>query len=98
MENTNVFVSEKRKSLYSTLVRTIITNEMENQVFEFSDTLQDMLQNKLDSILKFETKVTNVKNIEHETFGQVYFKNEEGVAMVVDFTIAQNNLIPETML
>ena len=79
------------KSKNGKLIEEIITNYVNENIFEPNTEFKESLQEKLNSILKFATKVNNIENKNGFTISNVQFENENGVASVMDFTITYNN-------
>jgi hypothetical protein len=75
------------------LIEEIITNYVNENIFEPTTEFKESLQDNLSSILKFETKVNDIESKNGFVFGTVNFINEDGVNSVMDFTITSNNEI-----
>ena len=60
-------------------------------MFELNTEFKELLQENLNSKLKFATKVMNIENKNGFTIGNIQFENENGVANVMDFTITYKN-------
>ena len=65
-----------------TLIKEIIENTIEKNIFEFTSEFKKILQNELDTQLPFETLVSIELN-----GGQVQFKNENNNDSTIEFTI-----------
>ena len=65
-----------------TLIKEIIENTIEKNIFEFTSEFKKILQNELDTQLPFETLVS----IELSG-GQVQFKDENNNDSTIEFTI-----------
>ena len=65
-----------------TLIKEIIENTIEKNIFEFTSEFKKILQNELDTQLPFETLVSIELND-----GQVQFKNENNNDSTIEFTI-----------
>ena len=77
----------ENKSNRGTLIKEIIENTIEKNIFEFTSEFKKILQNELDTQLPFETLVSIELN-----GGQVQFKNENNNNSAIEFTIiAKNN-------
>jgi hypothetical protein len=81
------------KSKNGKLIEEIITNYVNENIFEPTTEFKESLQDNLSSILKFETKVNDIESKNEFVFGTVNFVNEDGVNSVMDFTITRNNEI-----
>ena len=81
------------KSKNGKLIEEIITNYVNENIFEPTTEFKESLQDNLSSILKFETKVNDIESKNGFVFGTVNFINEDGVNSVMDFTITSNNEI-----
>ena len=78
----------ENKSNRGTLIKEIIENTIEKNIFEFTSEFKKILQNELDTQLPFETLVSDIKS----NGGQVQFKNENNNNSAIEFTIiAKNN-------
>jgi hypothetical protein len=78
---------EKEKSYRGMLVEVIVKSFITDYHFGLNDGLKEILQEKLDLNLKFDTKVSEIENKNEHTFGGISFKDENGVGRVIDFTI-----------
>ena len=72
----------ENKSNRGTLIKEIIENIIEKNIFEFKSEFKKILQNELDTQLPFETLVSIELND-----GQVQFKNENNNDSTIEFTI-----------
>ena len=72
------------------LIEEIVNRYLKENVFKLTSEFKESLQENLNSLLKFETKVNDIKNENGITFGTVNYKNENGVDSVMDFTITYN--------
>ena len=78
----------ENKSNRGTLIKEIIENTIEKNIFEFTSEFKKILQNELDTQLPFETLVSDIES----NGGQVQFKNENNNNSAIEFTIiAKNN-------
>jgi hypothetical protein len=73
------------------LIEEIITNYVNENIFEPITKIKKSLQDNLDSILKFKTKVNDIKNKNGFIFGNINFINEDGFNSVMNFTITYND-------
>jgi hypothetical protein len=73
------------------LIEEIITNYVNENIFEPITKIKESLQDNLDSILKFKTKVNDIKNKNGFIFGNINFINEDGFNSVMNFTITYND-------
>ncbi len=81
----------KEKSHKGKLIEEVVTNYVNENIFELNTEFKELLQENLNSKLKFVTKVMNIENKNGFTIGNIQFENENGVAIVMDFTIISNN-------
>ena len=74
-----------RKILIEEVIKSTITENLFSTNIEF----RDLLQNNLDTYLAFETNtiVSEIKDINGFSVGQVYFKNENDQDVVIEYTI-----------
>ena len=79
------------KSNNGKLIEEVITNYVNENIFEPTTEFKESLQETLNSTLEFTTKVNNIENKNGFSIGNVQFENENGVNSVMDFTIAYNN-------
>jgi len=79
------------KSNNGKLIEEIITNYVNENIFESTTEFKESLQETLNSRLEFTTKVNNIENKNGFSIGNIQFENENGVNSVVDFTITYNN-------
>ena len=78
---------EKKQSNRGTLIKEIIENTIEKNIFEFTSEFKKALQNELDTQLPFETLVSDIES----NGGQVQFKNENNNNSAIEFTIVAKN-------
>ena len=69
------------------LIKGIINNITTENIFNTEVEFKENLQVELNKQLPFETLVSNVETKNGYNFGQVSFKNEDGIDSVIDFTI-----------
>ncbi len=81
------------KSKNGKLIEEIITNYVNENIFETTNEFKESLQENLNSILKFETKVNDIGSKNKFVFGTVNFINEDGVNSVMNFTIVNSGTI-----
>ena len=79
------------KSNNGKLIEEIITNYVNENIFESTTEFKESLQETLNSTLEFTTKVTNIENKNGFSIGNVQFENENGINSVIDFTIVHND-------
>ena len=80
---------ETVKTLRGFLIETIVNHITSNNLFEFTVNFKELLQEKLNMNLNFETNVSDlVEKNEFLTF-QISFKDENGVTRVSDITISR---------
>ena len=79
------------KSNNGKLIEEIITNYVNENIFESTTEFKESLQETLNSTLEFATKVNNIENKNGFSIGNVQFENENGVNSVMDFTIVYND-------
>ena len=68
-------------------IKNVIDNSVNNNTGSFVYHFKNILQEELNSKLNFETIVGDIKEDGNFRFGQVFFKNEDDMNSVVDFTI-----------
>lgn len=73
----------KNKSNRGTLIKEIIENTIEKNIFEFTSEFKKILQNELNTQLPFETLVSDIG----PSGGQVQFKDENNNDSTIEFTI-----------
>jgi len=83
---------ELDKNYRGLLVEVIIKSYIEENLFEFiGDNLQNGLQLKLDSNLKFKSIVSDIEtrngSRNGSTFGEIYIENEDESTLVKEFRI-----------
>ena len=84
------------KSKNGKLIEEIVTNYVNENIFEPTTEFKESLQDNLSSILKFETKVNDIESKNGFVFGTVNFIDEDGFNSVMDFTITYNDKTIET--
>jgi len=78
------------KSNNGKLIEEIITNYVNENIFEPTTEFKESLQETLNSTLEFATKVNNIENKNGFSIGNVEFENENGINSIIDFTIVYN--------
>lgn len=78
---------ENEKTYRGMLVEVIVKSYIKENLFESVEHLKEVLQERLNLNLKFETKVSDIENKNGNTFGQISFDDENGIVRVIDFTI-----------
>ena len=81
------------KSKNGKLIEEVVTNYVNKNTFEFTDGFKESLQDNLNSILNFETKVNDIESKNGFIFGTIDFTNESFFNSVINFTVTQNNEI-----
>ena len=89
---------KNEKSYRGMLVEVIVKSFIEENTFEPVDGLKEILQKRLNSNLRFETKVSEVENKNEHTFGKISFgkisfEDENGVVRIIDFTITGSSVV-----
>jgi hypothetical protein len=83
----------ENKSRRGMLVEVYVKSFIEENLFGPVDGLKEILQERLNSNLKFETNVSNIETKNGQTFGKISFEDENGVDRVVDFTIIPTEVV-----
>lgn len=83
----------ENKSCRGMLVEVIVKSFIEENLFEPVDGLKEILQERLNLNLKFETNVSVIENKNEHTFGTIYFEDENGIVRVIDFTITGSSVV-----
>ena len=83
----------ENKSYRGMLVEVIVKSFIEKNLFESADGLKEILQERLNLNLKFETNVSDIETKNEHTFGKIYFEDENGVVRIIDFTITGNSVV-----
>ena len=84
---------EKEKSYRGMLVEIIVKSFTEHYLFEVVDNSKKILQERLNSNLKFETNVSDIESKNGQTFGKISFEDENGLIKVIDFTIISSGVV-----
>lgn len=82
----------ENKSYRGMLVEVIVKSFIEKNLFESADGLKEILQERLNSNLRFETNVSEIQNKNEHTFGKISFEDENGVVRIIDFTITSSSV------
>ena len=80
-------------SLRGKLVKQIVMDFCDKSPFIFFDDVEKLLQTSLDLHLKFETKISDLKQDNNFSHGSISFEDENNIIRVVSFTIISNNTI-----
>lgn len=83
----------ENKSHRGMLVEVEVKSFIEENLFETVDGLKEILQERLNSNLNFETNVSDIETKNVQTFGKISFQDENGVHRVVDFTIIPTEVV-----
>jgi hypothetical protein len=83
----------ENKSYRGMLIEVIVKSFIKDYAFDSKDGLKEILQDKLNLNLNFETSISEVEEKNGFTYGGIYFKDEDGTPRVVDFTIMRTGLI-----
>jgi hypothetical protein len=78
-----------RGMLVEVILKSIITDYLCDSVYG----LKEILQEKLDLNLKFDTKISEIETKNEYTFGKISFEDENGVVRVIDFTITGSSVV-----
>ena len=84
---------EKEKSYRGMLVEVIVKSFITDYLFHSVDGLKEILQEKLDLNLKFDTNVSEIETKNEHVLGKISFEDENGVVRVIDFTIAGSSVV-----
>lgn len=90
MENVK---NEEIVSLRGKLVKQIVIDFCDKSMFISFNEVEKLLQASLDSHLKFETKISDLKQDNNFSYGNISFEDENNIIRVVSFTIISNNVI-----
>jgi hypothetical protein len=75
------------------LVEVIVKSFITDYLLDSVDGLKEILQEKLDLNLKFDTKVSEIEIKNEHTFGKISFEDENGVVRVIDFIITGSSVV-----
>ncbi len=87
MENMEKVKSDYKKSLVEVIIKSIV----EDCEYEALDNLEEILQKRLDSNLKFQTKVFDFKNENNHILGKISF-NDDDDEIITNFTIVRTGI------
>jgi hypothetical protein len=82
----------ENKSYRGMLVEVIVKSFITDYLFDSKDGLKEILQEKLDLNLMFDTKVSEIETKNEHTFGKISFEDENGLIKVIDFTIISSGV------
>ena len=71
----------------------IVKSFTEHYLFDVVDNLKEILQERLNLNLKFETNVSDIESKNGQTFGKIYFEDENGLIKLIDFTIISSEVV-----
>lgn len=83
----------ENKSCRGMLVEVIVKHFIKDYLFDSIDGLKEILQERLNSNLKFETKVSDIETKDGNNFCKISFEDENGKVRVVDFTIIISGVV-----
>jgi hypothetical protein len=81
----------ENKSYRGMLVEVVIQSYIKENLFETVEDLKETLQERLNSNLKFETRVSEIEIKNGHTFGKISFDDGNGEIRIIDFTVILNN-------
>lgn len=84
---------ENEKTYRGILVEVIVKSYLKENLYEPVDGLKEILQERLNLNLKFETNVSDIETKNGQTFGKISFEDENGLIKVVDFTIIPTGVV-----
>jgi hypothetical protein len=84
---------EKEKSYRGMLVEVIVKSFIIDYLLDSVNGLKEILQERLNLNLKFETNVSDIESKNGLIFGKISFKDENGLVKVVDFTIISSGVV-----
>jgi hypothetical protein len=83
----------ENKSIRGMLVEVIVKSFITDYLFDSVDGLKEILQDKLDLNLKFDTKISEIETKNEYTFGKISFEDEDGLIRLIDFTITGSSVV-----
>ena len=83
---------ENEKTYRGILVEVVVQSYIKENLFESVNNLKEILQERLNSNLKFKTSVSEIEIKNGHTFGEIFFEDENGVIRIIDFTITSNTI------
>jgi len=83
----------ENKSIRGMLVEVIVKSFITDYLFDSVDELKEILQERLNLNLKFETNISNIESKNEYTFGKISFEDENGLIKVIDFTIISSGVV-----
>lgn len=83
----------ENKSYRGLLVEIIVKSFIEQHLFDEVDYLKEILQERLNLNLKFETNVSDTQSKNGQTFGNISFEDENGLVKVIHFTIIGSSVV-----
>ncbi len=86
-------IETENKSYRGMLVEIIVKSFTEHYLLDVVDNLKEILQERLNSNLKFETNVSDIESKNGQTFGKISFEDENGLVKVIDFTIISSGVV-----
>jgi hypothetical protein len=86
-------IETENKSYRGMLVEIIVKSFTEHYLFDVVDNLKEILQERLNSNLKFETNVSDIESKNGQTFGKISFEDENGLIKVIDFRIISSGVV-----
>ena len=84
---------ENKKSFRGMLVEIIVNFCIEENLFSSVDGLKEILQEQLNLNLNFETTISDIETKNGYTFAKIFFKDENAVTRVIDFTITVDSVV-----
>jgi hypothetical protein len=83
----------ENKSIRGMLVEVIVKSFVTDYLFDSVDGLKEILQEKLDLNLKFDTMISEIETKNGHSFGKISFEDENGEVRVIDFTITGSSVV-----
>jgi hypothetical protein len=83
----------ENKSIRGMLVEVIVKSFITDYLFDSVDGLKEILQEKLNLNLKFDTKISEIETKNEYTFGKISFEDEDRLVRLIDFTITGSSVV-----
>lgn len=93
IKNLQKLINER--SYRSMLIEIIVKSFTYENSFNSLDGLKELLQERLNLNLKFETIVSDLETKNSQTFGRISFEDENTMIKVLDFTINNTGVVSE---
>jgi hypothetical protein len=82
----------ENKSLRGKIIDVIVYDTIEKNIVSTIDEFKEILQNELNSNLKFDTVVSEIRTVDNYSIGKITYNDENYITRVNIFTVETNSV------